>query len=320
MPQISPDFRCLYIFLHRQPLPLPHKSRAMTMKPLFYASLILLSYACGGASDKSASTDVKSTASDTTVPASKASTEAQAPAGPKGKAANAAGVIARKSIPILCYHQIRDWKPTDSKMAKDYIMPIADFKDELKALHDSGYHTVLPDQLYDYLVYGSPLPSKPVMLTYDDTDEDQFTVARPEMDKYGYKGVFFIMTVSIGKNHYMSRAQIRQLADEGHVIGSHTWDHKNVKKYEAADYVTQIEKPTKLLQEITGKKMDYFAYPFGLWRPEAIPHLKQAGFKAAFQLYAPNDPNDPLYTIRRIIVAGGMSGKRMLEVMNKMFK
>jgi peptidoglycan/xylan/chitin deacetylase (PgdA/CDA1 family) len=289
------------------------------MRHLILVTVLYFSVSCGPrqqdpgktGQDPASAPAIGAIQSDTTV---KPSTDAH-----KGRPADAAGVIARKPVPILCYHQIRDWKPTDSRMAKDYIMPIADFRDELKTLHDSGYHTILPDQLYDYLVFGAALPSKPVMLTYDDTDEDQFTVARPEMDKYGYKGVFFIMTVSIGKNHYMSREQIRQLSDEGHVIGSHTWDHKNVKKYEAADYVTQIEKPTKLLQEITGKKMDYFAYPFGLWRPEAIPHLKQAGFRAAFQLYAPNDPNDPLYTIRRIIVAGGMKGQRMLQVMRQNF-
>jgi peptidoglycan/xylan/chitin deacetylase (PgdA/CDA1 family) len=291
----------------------------MTMKHLLYASFVLMSYACGGQTEKPAAGSSPST-SDTSHPAVKTEQPAATHAGPKGKAADAAGVIARKPIPILCYHQIRDWRPTDSRTSKDYIMPIADFKDQMKALHDSGYHAVLPDQLYDYLVYGSPLPSKPMMLTYDDTDEDQWTIAKPEMDKYGFKGVFFIMTVSIGKNHYMSKEQIKALSDAGHVIGSHTWDHKNVKKYEAADYVTEIQKPTKLLEDITGKKIDYFAYPFGLWRPEAIPHLKEAGFRAAFQLYAPNDPKDPLYTIRRIIVAGGMSGKHTLEVMNKMFK
>ncbi len=290
------------------------------MKHLMYAGFVLLSYACGGPAEKSpADRELMTTRSDTMAPAAKPQVAPVASA-PKGKAADAAGVIARKPIPILCYHQIRDWRPTDSRTAKDYIMPIADFKDELKALYDSCYHTILPDQLYDYLVYGSPLPSKPVMLTYDDTDEDQWTIAKPEMDKYGYKGVFFIMTVSIGKNHYMSKEQIKALSDAGHVIGSHTWDHKNVKKYEAADYITQIQKPTKQLEEITGKKINYFAYPFGLWRPEAIPHLKEAGFRAAFQLYAPNDPNDPLYTIRRIIVGGGMSGKRLLENMNRMFK
>ena len=116
-----------------------------------------------------------------------------------------AAVMARKQVPILCYHQIRDWKPTDSKTNKDYIIPVAAFKAHMKMLADSGYHTILPDQLYDYLTKGTALPSKPIMLTFDDTDLDQFQIARPEMKKYGFKGVFFIMTVSIGKvKHYMS--------------------------------------------------------------------------------------------------------------------
>jgi hypothetical protein len=57
-------------------------------------------------------------------------------------------VMSKKEVPILCYHQIRDWKATDSKASKDYIMPPADLRAQLKMLHDSGYHTILPDQLY----------------------------------------------------------------------------------------------------------------------------------------------------------------------------
>ncbi len=82
-------------------------------------------------------------------------------------------ILGRKEVPILCYHQIRDWKPTDSKVSKDYIMPPADLKAELKMLHDSGYHTILPDQLYAYLTKGTALPRRPIMLTFDYTDEDQ---------------------------------------------------------------------------------------------------------------------------------------------------
>ena len=78
-------------------------------------------------------------------------------------------------------------------------------------LADSGYHTILPDQLYNYLTTGAPLPSKPIMLTFDDTDLDQFEIARPEMKKYGFKGVFFIMTVSLGRPHYMTKEQVKQL-------------------------------------------------------------------------------------------------------------
>jgi peptidoglycan/xylan/chitin deacetylase (PgdA/CDA1 family) len=98
--------------------------------------------------------------------------------------------MARKQVPVVCYHQIRDWKATDSKGAKDYIVQIAAFKEHMKMLADSGYHTILPDQLYNYLTTGAPLPKKPIMLTFDDTDLDQFTIAAPEMKKYGFKGCF----------------------------------------------------------------------------------------------------------------------------------
>jgi peptidoglycan/xylan/chitin deacetylase (PgdA/CDA1 family) len=177
----------------------------------------------------------------------------------------------------------------------------------MKMLHDSGYQTILPDDLLAYLTRGAALPSRPILLTFDDTDLDQFETAVPEMNKYGFKAVFFIMTVSLGRNHYMTRDQVRHLSDEGEVIGSHTWDHHNVKKYAGDDWSIQIDKPTRQLQEITGKSIRYFAYPFGLWNREAVPELKKRGFVAAFQLSDKMDEQDPLYTIRRIIVPGSWS-------------
>jgi peptidoglycan/xylan/chitin deacetylase (PgdA/CDA1 family) len=233
--------------------------------------------------------------------------------------ADAATILARKQVPILCYHQLRDWKPTDSRSARDYIVPPAAFKQQMKALADSGYTTILPDELYSYLAAGTPLPPKPVMLTFDDTDLDQYTVAWPEMKQHNFKGVFFIMTVSIGRPRYMSKEQIKELSDAGNTIGSHTWDHHNVKKYSGEDWVTQIEKPSRQLEQITGKPIKYFAYPFGLWNPPAIPELKKRGFKAAFQLAEKRDEKDPLYTIRRIIITGTMSGEAMLAKMRSSF-
>ena len=223
---------------------------------------------------------------------------------PAGKAGNAAAILARPQVPILCYHQIRDWTVRDSKNAKDYITPIATFKAHIKMLADSGYHTVSPDQLYAYMTTGAKLPSKPIMLTFDDTDLDQFTIARPTLEQYGYKAMYFVMTVSLGRPHYMTKAMVKQLSDEGNIIGSHTWDHHNVKKYQGQDWVTQIDKPTKTLENITGKKINYFAYPFGLWNEQAFPELKKRGFMAAFSLAEKRDQNDPMFTIRRIIASG----------------
>src|SRR5882757_925377 len=233
-----------------------------------------------------------------------------------------AAIMARKQVPVVCYHQIRDWKATDSKNAKDYIVQIAAFKEHIKMLADSGYHTILPDQLYAYLTTGAALPKKPIMLTFDDTDLDQFTIANPTLKKYGFKAVYFVMTVSIGRPHYMTADMVKKLSDEGNIIGSHTWDHHRVDKYShnsvlkiigkngkittrpTDDWVTQIDKPTKKLEEITGKKIEYFAYPFGVWKKPVLPEIKNRGFKIAFQLADKLDPDYPLMTVRRILDSG----------------
>jgi peptidoglycan/xylan/chitin deacetylase (PgdA/CDA1 family) len=217
---------------------------------------------------------------------------------------NASAVLNRPQVPILCYHQIRNWSLADSKRSKDYIVPVANFIEQMRMLANNGYHTILPDQLYDYLIKGTPLPPKPIMITFDDTRAEQFTIADAELKKYGFKGVFFVMTVSLNRPGYMTKEQVKQLADEGNVIGSHTWNHSNVKNYLVEDWTKQIDKPSKQLEQITGRPVKYFAYPFGLWNKNAIEHLKQRGFKAAFQLSAKRDEQYPLFTIRRIIIPG----------------
>jgi peptidoglycan/xylan/chitin deacetylase (PgdA/CDA1 family) len=221
--------------------------------------------------------------------------------------ADAATVLQRAQVPILCYHQIRDWSASDSKTAKDYIVPVNNFREQMKLLADSGYHTILPGQLYDYLLKGTPLPSRPIMISFDDSRLEQYSIASQEMKKYGYKGVYFIMTVSLGRPGYMTKEQVKQLSDEGNTIGSHTWDHGNVKTYQSEDWEKQVDKPAQQLEKITGKRPEYFAYPFGLWNKNAIEQIKQRGYKAAFQLSAKQDQDNAQFTIRRIIVPGQWS-------------
>jgi len=192
----------------------------------------------------------------------------------------------------------------------------------MKMLADSGYHSILPDQLYDYLVYGAKLPEKPIMITFDDTDEDQFTVGNTTLKKHGFKGVYFIMTVSIGRKgriNYMTKEQIKQLSDEGNTIASHTYDHKNFAQFTDEDWKTQIDAPTKKLEEITGKKVEYFAYPYGVSKAANLHKLKEHGFKAAFILSTARDENYPLYTIRRIIDPGRYTAKNLYYSINKSF-
>jgi len=231
-------------------------------------------------------------------------------------------ILARREVPVLCYHQIRNNISSDSKRAHDDIISPDKFKEHIKMLADSGYHSILPDQLYNYLVYGSKLPKKPIMITFDDTDEDQFITGASTLKKYGFKGVYFIMTVSIGRKgriNYMTTAQIKQLSDEGNTIASHTYDHKNFAQFKEADWITQIDEPTRKLEAITGKEVKYFAFPYGVFKSAYLHKLKEHGFKAAFILSTARDENYPLYTIRRIIDPGRYTAKNLYYSINKSF-
>lgn len=234
--------------------------------------------------------------------------------------ADAATILERKQVPVLCYHHIREAKQGQSETFKSYSVSPSQFASQMKALKDSGYETVLPGQLYNYLAFGDALPAKPVMLTFDDTDLEQFTIGAKEMEKYGFRGVYFLMTISINRPRYMNKEQIKQLADSGHAVESHTWDHSMVTKYQGDDWEKQFVKPRKTIEDISGKTANYFAYPFGLWNTAAIPELEKAGFKMAFILSTKRDSTKPLYTVRRMIVPGQWSTPGMLKAMRQTFK
>ena len=157
------------------------------------------------------------------------------------------------------------------------------------------------------------------MKSFDDNDKEQYTVGATEMNKYGFKGVYFIMTISINRTRYMSEQQLKELSDSGHVIAAHTWDHHMVTKYTTATWDTQLVKPQKKLEAITGKTIKYFAYPFGLWNKEAIPVLKEHGYKLAFILSSKRDSTEPLYTVRRMLVPGQWTAQGMIKAMKTTF-
>ncbi len=278
------------------------------MKPVFVALLVLIHIApsCSSRSEKKQS-----------EPATKAKPTADGIAG--RQPASLAEMLAKREVPVLCYHHIRNFSASQSESMKSYSVTPANFAAQMKALHDSGYQTILPAQLYDHLVYGAALPPKPVMLTFDDTQESQYSIGAAEMNKYGFKGVFFIMTIAINRPRYMSKEQIKNLADSGHEIAAHTWDHHMVTKYVGADWDTQLVKPQVQLEAITGKPIKYFAYPFGLWNQAAFPEFKSRGYQLAFILSTKRDSTAPLYTIRRMIVPGTWSTPGMMKAIRTTF-
>ena len=215
-------------------------------------------------------------------------------------------VSARGYVPIFCYHHIRKWEKTDSEDDRAYIVEPADLEAEVKWLQEAGYHSVTSQQVYDYYANGVALPEKPVMLSFDDDDDNQYTNALPLLKKYGFKATFFIMTVTIGKENYMTAEQLKELDKEGHDLEPHTWDHHLVTEYTTEeDWQRQIVEPKKELETLVGHETPFFAYPFGIYDAQSAEKLKSYGYKGAFRLRdVMDDTVEPVFAIKRYIANG----------------
>ena len=221
-------------------------------------------------------------------------------------------IMAKTQVPVLCYHRISDGKKGD------YTVSPATFAAHVKILADSGYHSILPAQLYDYLVYNKSLPENPFMISFDDSREEHATIAAPELEKHGFRAVFFIMTITYNKKNYMATEQIAALAKAGHVVGLHSWDHTMVTKYnDSIDWQKQVIQPKEKLSKITGQPVEYWAYPNGVYNHVAAAEMSKY-MKLSFSLATKRDSLLPLQCVRRIIVPE-CTGEGLLKSIKKSF-
>src|SRR3954452_2237874 len=231
---------------------------------------------------------------------------------------DAAAVAARAHIPVLCYHQIRDPTAADSAAARTYIVSPSAFAAQMRALDRAGYTPVTGDQLVAHLARGAPLPRRPVLLTFDDSSAGQYANALPVLRRHRFVATFFVMTVVLGKPGWLTRGQVRALDRAGMTIAAHTWDHKEVPQYTAADFPVELVKPRRELEKLVGHRVRLFAYPDGAWAPDGFGALRAAGYEAAFQLAGKLDRRNALWTIRRII-APSIGGAQLLRQMRADF-
>jgi peptidoglycan/xylan/chitin deacetylase (PgdA/CDA1 family) len=278
----------------------------MLMKQNLHLTLaLLLTLFAGSCTQKTqqSSNTTKTTTTEVGKPEAKAETAPNTPA----------QIIDKPQVPVLCYHRISEGNKSE------YTVSPATFTAHIKVLADSGYHTISPDQLYDYLLYNKPLPEKPVMITFDDSRSEHFDIAAPLLEKSGFRGVFFIMTITYNKKNYMTKEQIGQLAKSGHTVGMHSWDHTMVPKYNTPDdWQKQVIAPKEKLESITGSRVDYWAYPNGVYDHKGAAELSKH-FKLSFILSTKRDTLLPLQTVRRIIVPE-WSAQGLLKAMRRTFK
>lgn len=235
---------------------------------------------------------------------------------PSGTPAAASELVRRATVPVLCWHQVRAPRASDSKNAKyELVISPANFRAQLDAIKGAGYTTISPAQYQAHVAEGAALPDRPVLLTFDDGAENQASVALPEVLARGMTATLFVMTVVIdGGKDWITGDQITALAGEGITIGSHTWDHHTVDKlHTEADYDTQYVGSRRTLQKLSGQEVTAFCYPGGRWTESALAPLRAAGYTIGFQLKdTPVSPADPLMTLRRQIVVSEWSGSQIV--------
>jgi len=223
-------------------------------------------------------------------------------------------MLARAAVPVLCYHQIRDLTPQDGPQTRSLTCPPALLERHLRSLTSAGMQPVSSPQLADHVEFGSPLPSRPVVISFDDASEGHFANALPILQRLSMPATFFVMTVVLDKPNWLSREQVRLLDAAGMTIGVHTWDHHPVPGYTGNDWATQLERPKADLEQIVGHGLDLFAYPYGQWSVEALPHVQEAGYRAAFQLKdKPPDPQQPLLTLRRTLITSNVDEQSLID-------
>jgi len=223
-------------------------------------------------------------------------------------------MLARATVPMLCYHRIREATAAEGPVSRSLTCPPALLERHLRALTGAGLQPLPLTRVVDHVEFGTPLPDRPVVLSFDDSSVGHVTHALPILQRLSMPATFFVMTVVLDKPGWLSRDQVRQLDQAGMTIGAHTWDHHPVTGYSGADWANQLQAPKAELQRIVGHGVDLFAYPYGAWNAAALPHVQKAGYRAACQLSdQPVDRRHPLLTLRRLLMSSSWDEPELLS-------
>ncbi|MBQ3644395.1 MAG: polysaccharide deacetylase family protein [Candidatus Riflebacteria bacterium] len=118
------------------------------------------------------------------------------------------------------------------------------------------------------------LEKRAVALTFDDGPHPLTTPHILDiLKKRHVKATFFVLGIQAKKYPEL----IKRIYDEGHIVGNHTYSHKNLSKLKTAAIKNEIENTNKLIEKITGEKPKYIRPPYGAINKTVISAIKDAG-------------------------------------------
>jgi len=186
------------------------------------------------------------------------------------------------------YHQVGHYpRPSAHKASFCHIKR---FRQQLAYLKLAGFHVISMAEAYQGLFHGAPLRPRSAVLTFDDGYQDFHDPACPAWQEYGFPATVFLISGLIGQPArwqtdfttiapLMDAPTIRNLQDEGVSFGSHAVNHYRLSELETADVRREVFDSKAALQDLLGREVPDFCYPYGRYDQRARDFVEEAGYQ-----------------------------------------
>ncbi|MEV5610727.1 polysaccharide deacetylase family protein [Streptomyces sp. NPDC052225] len=106
-----------------------------------------------------------------------------------------------------------------------------------------------------------------MVLTFDDGPDPRYTpdILRT-LRKHDVRAMFFVC----GEMAVDNKDLLREMADDGHVIGNHTWTHPLLTRMTRSGMRPEIERTCEVIEDTVGEPPAWFRAPYGAWNRAAF--------------------------------------------------
>jgi len=219
-------------------------------------------------------------------------------------------------VPILMYHVIAP-PPAGAPYPGLYVEP-AEFAEQMQALKHAGWHAVTLDQVESYWRHGVSLGSgKPIVISFDNGYNSQYTQALPVLRRMGWVGDENIQLTGLPPSQGgLSEQQVRGLLAAGWELDTQGISHADLITLDAEQLHYQVAVARHTLQQRYHVPVNWFCYPSGDYDATVIEAVRAAGFLGSTTV-VPGwaRPDEDPYRLHRLRVLGGTSGQQLLELL-----
>ncbi len=227
----------------------------------------------------------------------------------------ATGHPGTKAVPILMYHVIAA-PPAGAPFPGLYVPP-AEFAEQMQALKRDGWTAVTPDELDAYWRRGISLPhGKPIVLSFDNGYQSQYTKALPILRRLGWVGEENIQLTGLPPSQGgLGDDEIRGLVGAGWELDTQGISHADLIALSASELREQVAGARKTIQRRFHVPVNWFCYPSGHYDANVIAEVRAAGYKGSTTV-VPGwaGPHEDPYRMHRLRVLGGSSGQALLSL------